>query len=135
MPYRVFISHSSIDMYVARKLREDIEAQGASTFLDETDIEHGDDFEEQILAAEPECDELAVLLTPWALDRPFVWLEVGFFRHARKRIVGILYGLSPADLSADNRMPVTITRLDLVELNKIESYLLQISRRAKKKGP
>lgn len=135
MPYRVFISHASTDAYVALKLREDIHGAGATTFLDETDIAHGDDFEEQILAAEPGCDELLVLLTPWALDRPFVWMEVGFFRHARKRIVGLLYGISAVELSADNRVPVTITRLDLVELNRVASYLSQLRRRIAEKGP
>ncbi len=47
--YRVFISHSSVDTWVARQIARYIEECGASTFLDEADIEYGDDFEERIL--------------------------------------------------------------------------------------
>jgi hypothetical protein len=48
----VFISHASIDTWVARQLASHIEQCGADSFLDETDIKHGDDFEDRILDAE-----------------------------------------------------------------------------------
>jgi hypothetical protein len=64
MAYKVFISHSSIDTWVARQLARYIEDAGAVTFLDEADIEYGDDFEERILEALRTSQELLVLLTP-----------------------------------------------------------------------
>src|SRR3954452_19424141 len=88
---RIFISHSAKDAWVARQIAAEIRRRGAETFLDEADIAHGDDFEEAILRAEEACSELLVLLTPWSLKRTWVWPEIGFFRRARKRIVGVLY--------------------------------------------
>ena len=47
-PYTVFISHAAADLWVARQLSGLIERCGASTFLDEADVEYGDDFEERV---------------------------------------------------------------------------------------
>jgi TIR domain len=135
MPFcKVFISHASADAWVARQLKARIEACGAETFLDETDIEHGDDFEEEILRAADSCTELVVLLTPWSTMRPYIWMEIGLFWGANKRIVVILYGLSQQDLVKDQRLPIALKRLDVVELNHVESYIDQLARRAKSAG-
>ncbi len=69
----VFISHASTDTWVAKRIAEKIEACGASTFLDEAHIAVGEDFEERILQALDRANELLVLLTPWSLNRPYVW--------------------------------------------------------------
>src|SRR5919202_1501520 len=126
---RVFISHSAKDAWVARQIAAEIRRRGAETFLDEADIAHGDDFEEAILKAEETCTELLVLLTPWSLKRSWVWLEIGFFRRARKRIVGVLYGLSVNDVSTDPDVASVLKKLDMVELNNLDSYLNQLSNR------
>lgn len=129
MQPKVFISHSSKDTWVAKQLAAHIRALGAHTFLDESDIEHGDDFEEEILKAEETSTELLVLLTPWALERPYVWLEIGFFRRGGKRIIGVLHGISHKDIATDERIAVLLKKIDLVELNGIDSYFEQLRRR------
>lgn len=126
---RVFISHSSQDIWVARRIAEEIRALGAETFLDVADIAHGDDFEEEILKAEPGCSELLVLLTPWSLKRTWIWLEIGFFRHSRKRIVCVLYGLGARDVATDPDIASVIKKLDMVELNDLDSSLTQLKQR------
>src|SRR5438132_14121176 len=73
----VFLSHSSKDTWVAKQIAREISRCGAKAFLDEAEIEIGADFEEEILAFLEEADELVVLLTPWALERPYVWAELG----------------------------------------------------------
>jgi len=75
--FQVFISHSSVDTWVARQIARAVEERGASYFLDEADMEYGDDFEDNILAAVRASQELLVLLTPWAIKRPYIWLEIG----------------------------------------------------------
>lgn len=72
MPYQVFISHASEDTWVARQLAQIMQWFGATTFLDEADIAYGDDVEERILQAVRTSEELLVLLTPWALRRPYI---------------------------------------------------------------
>ncbi len=73
----VFISHSSVDMWVAKQIAREISDCGARPFLAESEIDIGADFEEDILTFLDKAHELLVLLTPWALDRPYVWAELG----------------------------------------------------------
>jgi hypothetical protein len=129
MAYKVFISHSSIDTWVARQLARYIEEAGAATFLDEADIEYGDDFEERILEAIRTSHELLVLLTPWALKRPYIWLEIGAIWGLGRRVIGVLHGLNPSELVAQDGTPALLKRIDLVELNNIEMYFEQLKRR------
>jgi hypothetical protein len=129
MVYKIFISHSSIDTWVARQLARYIEDLGASTFLDEADIEYGDDFEERILEAIRTSHELLVLLTSWALKRPYIWLEIGAIWGLGRRVIGVLHGLSPSELVAQDGTLALLKRIDLVELNNIGMYFEQLQRR------
>ena len=104
---------------------------GAETFLDCEQIEHGDDFEDRIISAAEGCSELLVLFTPAAKDRKYVWLEIGMFLGARKRIIAVLYGVEREDIATDQFTPVALKRIDSVALNEIEKYLLQLSRRVR----
>lgn len=134
MDYKVFISHSSTDTWVARQLANHIEELGASTFLDESDIEYGDDFEERILEAVRVSQELLVLLTPWALKRPYIWLEIGAIWGLGRRVIGVLHGLSPNELVTQEGTPALLKRIDLVELNNIDTYFEQLKRRITNAG-
>jgi hypothetical protein len=71
----VFISHSGPDTWVARQIAREVEARGATPFLDEAQVDAGADFEEDILNFLERAHELVVLLTPWALERPYVWAD------------------------------------------------------------
>jgi hypothetical protein len=126
---RVFISHASNDAWVAKQIEAKAKSCGATTFLDCEHIEHGDDFEEKIIDAAEDCTELLVLFTPTARDRKYVWLEIGMFLGARKRIVGVLYGVKKEDIATDQFTPVALKRIDSVELNDIDSYFAELSRR------
>jgi len=126
---RIFISHSSSDSWVARQLEAHIRRCGADTFLDSEHIDHGDDFEEKIIDASGDCTELLVLFTPTARDRKYVWLEIGMFLGARKRIIAALYGVRKEEIATDQMTPVALKRIDSVELNEIDSYLAQVQRR------
>ena len=125
---KVFISHSNLDTWVALQLKGRIEAAGAATFLDEADIEHGDDFEERLLEATERSDELLVLLTPWSLKRTWIWIEVGAMWGQRKRVIGVLHGLTAIELLGRDDVPSLLKKLDLVSLNDIESYFVQLTR-------
>ncbi len=126
---RIFISHASNDAWVAKQLEAHIRGSGAETFLDCEHIEHGDDFEEKIIDAAGECTELLVLFTPTARERKYVWLEIGMFLGARKRIVAALYGVQKNEIATDQLTPVALKRIDAVELNKIDNYLDQVRQR------
>jgi hypothetical protein len=132
--YRVFISHSSVDTWVAKQLAQRIEAGGAATFLDESDIAYGDDFEARILEAARNSEELLVLLTPWAIERPYIWLEMGVFWGRGKRIIGVLHGLTAKELTTREGIPALLKRIDLVDINRVDLYFAQVAARVKGAG-
>lgn len=132
--YRVFISHSSEDTWVAQQLARILKGHGASTFLDEADIEYGDDFEDRILEAARGSQEMLVLLTPWALKRPYIWLEIGAIWGLGRRVVGVLHGLSPNELVTQDGTPALLKRIDLVQLNGVDAYLDQVAGRVASGG-
>jgi TIR domain len=134
MKPRVFISHSSKDTWVATQIASQVRSTGAETFLDEADIEHGHDFDDEIVKASKLCTELLLLLTPWSVERPYIWLEIGFFRHDNKRIVGVLHGLKAENISGDPRVPVLLKKIDLVDINEIQSCFTQLDRRVTASG-
>ena len=118
---QVFISHSSIDTWVAKQIALQIENCGARFFLDKADIHHGDDFEEKIIQAAHASSELLVLLTPWSTTRPYIWLEMGIFWGNYTRIVGVLHGLKTNELAMDERIPILLKRTHLLDINEIDS--------------
>lgn len=125
----VFISHAGTDTWVAKRIAEQIEACGAKTFLDEAHIAVGEDFEERILHALDQANELLVLLTPWSLKRPYVWAEIGAAWGRRTPIVGVLYGLAPEELHTQAGVPILIKRRDLIDINQFDQYLSQLQNR------
>lgn len=125
----VFISHSGTDAWVARKIADEVNACGAVSFLDEVDIDIGEDFEEDILAALDNAKELVVLLTPWSLKRPYVWAEIGAAWGRRIPIVGILHGITTTELQADTSVPVILKRRNLISLNEVDNYLAELKER------
>ena len=89
-------------------------------------IDVGADFEEDIPAFLEKADELVVLITPWALERPYVWAELGAAWGRRIPIVGLLQGLSAAELQSRPGVPILLKRRDLLPLNDIDVYLGQL---------
>ncbi|MCI0486071.1 MAG: toll/interleukin-1 receptor domain-containing protein [Blastocatellia bacterium] len=126
----IFISHSSKDTWVARQIAREVSLCGATPFLDEADVEVGEDFEEKILGFLEQAHELLVLLTPWALDRPYVWAELGAAWGRRIHIVGILHGMTPTEFQSRPGIPVFIKKRDLLDINDIDLYLQQLKARA-----
>ncbi len=120
------MSHAKEDTWVARQIAAHVVGCGAGTFLDNADIQHGDDFEERILEAAETSTELVVLLTPWAMGRPYIMWEVGIFRGQRKRIVGVLHGLTAAEVVADPDTLVTFKKLDMLSINDLDQYFEQL---------
>lgn len=130
----MFISHASDDTWVAQQIGLHVRSRGADTFLDNENIERGDDFEERIIEEANESTELLVLFTPTSSERKYVWMEIGMFLGARKRIVGVLYGVTKEQISTDQFTPVAIKRISAVDLNDIDSYFDELAGRVKTWG-
>jgi len=123
------VSHSSKDEWLAKQVALKLEECGAVPFLAETRIEVGEEFEFEIKEALAHAREFLVLLTPWSLERPYVWLELGVAWYRGLPIIGVLYGLTRADLAARVSAPVLLKSHQLVELNEIGIYFEQLLKR------
>ena len=125
----VFISHSGEDTWVARQIAKAVIETGAKAFLDEADIEIGAEFEEDILEFLEKADELVILFTPWALQRPYVWAEIGAAWIRRIPIVVVLQGVSIQEFQTHSSVPVFLKKRDMIKLNDIDQYLTQLETR------
>lgn len=125
----VFVSHSGQDMWVAKQIAKEIAARKAKPFLDEADIDVGAEFEEDILDFLDRAHELLVLFTPWSLERPYVWAEIGAAWIRRIPIIVVLHGLKTSDFQAHPSAPVFLKKRDIINLNDIEEYFEQLERR------
>jgi hypothetical protein len=72
---------------------------------------------------------LLVLFTPWSLERPYVWIEIGAAWMRRIPIVVVLHGLSGAAFQARPNAPVFLKGRDIVALNDIDQYFEQLGSR------
>jgi hypothetical protein len=127
------VSHSSQDTWIAKQIAREIEARGATPFLDEAQVDAGADFEEDILNFLERAHELVVLLTPWALERPYVWAEIGAAWGRRIPIVALLLGITATELQSRPGIPVLLKKRAPLQLNEIEVYLDQLSGRIRQR--
>jgi TIR domain len=131
MPYLVFISHSGQDTWIAEKLSSDCERADASTFLDEARIAIGAKFEDEILEALRKADEIVVLITPWALERSYVWLEIGAAWLRGIPIIVILLGISAKEFQEKLNVPIALKERNLIPLNQCSRYISELRQRTK----
>jgi hypothetical protein len=127
----VFVSHGSRDTWVASRIADAIRNSGAVPFLDEAEIQIGADFEEKILQFLAEAHELVVLFTPWSLDRPYVWSELGAAWIRRIPIVVVLHGITPVEFQTRPGAPTYLKKRDIVELNEIPQYFTELGVRVR----
>lgn len=129
MAYKVFISHSSHDTWVAKQLKKCAEAAGATVFLDSDDIQVGDDFREKIRTNLPTSDELIALLTPAAVKSRYVDSEIAIAWAFRIRISAMLYGVSDDEIH-----PLINDKNLYIRINDADGYFEQLSKRIKMKS-
>jgi len=126
-PYRVFVSYSHKDRWIAKqcvRLIEEMAKERIHAFLDERDIDAGQHIEEEVLEAIRKCDEFVVLLSPHSKDRPWVTFEMGAARSRKKAVMAISHNLSPQEI------PEMIYPYKAVDLNDFEAqYLEQLRKR------
>lgn len=112
-----------------------INAVGAATFVDVNDIDKGDDIEGRIFEELPSCDELLVLLTPWAVNRNWLWVEIGAARALGLRIVPVLYEVSFSSIENEKGGTTFLTSKNAVDINDLETYFSGLQARVQKVGP
>ncbi len=127
--YLVFVSHATAGKWIAKIICERLEQAGVATFRDDRDINGGDDIPESIKRSITKCRELVVLLSPRSVHRPWVLSEVGAAWGRGKRIVAIRHHVE-IDL-----IPEMIKSKKAIDLNDIEDYITEVSKRASRRLP
>lgn len=130
MAYKVFISHSSRDTWVARQLEKHATASGAITFIDSDGLKVGDEIDENIRNNLKDSNELLVLLTPAANNSPYVQAEIGAGWIMGLRLSVLLYGVEPEDMN-----PLIKGKKLYLHINNADDYFQQLSDRIKKQSP
>ena len=116
----VFVSHCAKDEWVARRFADVIRSQGAEAFLAE-DLDAGEDFSIAVRSALLRATEVLVYLTPWALERPWVWMEIGGAWVLDRRLIFVLHGLTVEELRRDSRFPLPILTVQSISVNELDS--------------
>jgi len=129
MAYRVFVSHGWSDRWVAKQMARCIRDVGGDPFIDIFDIKKGDRIERKIQAELPSCKELVVLLTPWSARRNWVWTEVGAAWGRGMRTVGVLYGLSIADVEREYGGMAALAPTNCLGLDEFDTYISELKNR------
>ncbi|MEX2140075.1 MAG: toll/interleukin-1 receptor domain-containing protein [Pirellulales bacterium] len=125
--YLVFVSHATADKWIAKIICERLEQAGVATFRDDRDIDGGDDIPETIKRGITKCRELVVLLSPRSVHRPWVLLEVGAAWGRGKKVIAIRHHVE-VDL-----IPEMIKSKKAIDLNDIEDYITEVSKRASRR--
>lgn len=120
--YVVFISHSSLDAWIAKVMAEKIEALGAKCWLDEKDLAGGDIIAENIIRGIDACHEAIVLISPNSVKSQWVPFEIGGVRAQHKRVTPILNNVKPLQMA-----PMHDIRG--IDLNRFNEFLAQLKRR------
>ena len=120
---KIFISHSSRDKWAARRISKEIEELGATTFLDEKDIETGESIDDAVSTHLKDCDELLMLLSPASIKSEWVLIEIGGAKALEKRLIPILFHLGANDI------PSPISKNLARDINGIEKYYDELKTR------
>ena len=122
---RIFISHSSKDRWIARRIAQDLHERGATTFLDEKDIKTGESIDDAIGKHLKDCDELLVLISPTSLNSHWVFVEIGGAKALGKGLMPILLHVGA------NEVPAPISKHLARDINDIEKYYDEVSEKIK----
>ena len=87
----VFISYSRADSDFARKLNDELQLQGKTTWFDQESIASGADFAQEIKQGIQACDNFLFILSPRSVNSPYCADEVEYAAQLNKRFVTLLH--------------------------------------------
>ncbi|HEY9651393.1 MAG TPA: TIR domain-containing protein, partial [Coleofasciculaceae cyanobacterium] len=87
----VFISYSRTDSDFARKLNDEVQLHGKTTWFDQESIASGSDFQQEIYRGIKTCDNFLFVLSPQSVNSPYCKDEVEYAASLNKRFVTVLH--------------------------------------------
>ena len=132
MVYRVFMSHGWHDRWTAKQMARLIENVGATPFIDIFGVKKGDRIESKTQEGLGAANELVALLTPWSVDRNWVWAEIGGAWGSHRRYV---YGLTMEEIEKDKGGLAMLAPTNCVAIDEFDDYLLELKQRIEASNP
>jgi hypothetical protein len=102
---------------------------GATRFIDIFDINIGDRIADRVRIGTLECAELVALLTPWSVDRNWVWTEIAAAWALGKRYAGVTYGVTIEEIEKNHGGLACLGPTNVVALDDFEEYIREMSER------
>ena len=133
--YGVFVSHGWHDRWIAKQMARLISDAGAAPFIDIFDITSGDRIEAKVWQGLVQCDELVALLTPWSVDRKWVWTEMSSAWVLQKRFVGVLHGVTLTEIDEKHGGLAILAPTKILSLNDFDHYIEEMSKRMSERAP
>jgi hypothetical protein len=127
--YGVFVSHGWHDRWIAKQMARLMKDAGADPFIDIFDIKKGDRIEAKVRQGLDQSTELVALLTPWSIDRNWVWTEMAAAWMVQKRYVGVLYGLTLNEIERDRGGLAILAPTNLMVLDEFDGYISELTER------
>ncbi|WP_291728139.1 toll/interleukin-1 receptor domain-containing protein [Bernardetia sp.] len=94
----VFISYSRTDGDIARKINENLQIAGKTTWFDQESIASGADFQKEIYQGIENADNIVFILSPESILSPYCADEVEYAQKLGKRFITLLYReINPTD--------------------------------------
>jgi WD40 repeat protein len=87
----VFISYSRIDSDFARRLNDQLQIQGKTTWFDQESIAAGVDFQQEIYRGIETSDNFLFIISPASVNSPYCADEVEYAAKLNKRFVTVLH--------------------------------------------
>jgi len=106
-PLAAFFSYCRDDSEFALRLAEDVKAAGAVVWIDQLDIEPGQEWDSAIEDAVTRCPRMLLILSAASVQSRNVRNEVAFALDERKSIIPVLY--------QDCRLPLQLRRIQHID--------------------
>jgi hypothetical protein len=121
--YKVFISHSSKESWIARQISKEINDIGLKTWVDDTDLHGGDEIESTIKNGIHDTQEVLVIVSTNSVMSQWVFYEVAIAKVEKKRVTPILN-----NVGSDVIGP--LKSIKNYDLNDFDKFLLELAKRA-----
>ena len=99
---KVFLSYTTADQALAKRIAEALMAQGVETWWDQWEVRAGDSLRQKIDEGLGDCTHFVVLLTETSIRKPWVnaELDAAFVRKLSNqcRLIPLRYGIEPSAL-------------------------------------
>ncbi|TAD98952.1 MAG: TIR domain-containing protein [Bacteroidetes bacterium] len=87
----IFISYSRSDSDFARKLNNELQIHGKTTWFDQESIESGANFQQEIHSGIEISANFVFIISPESVDSPYCIDEVNYANTLQKRMIPVLY--------------------------------------------